>query len=354
MKNSTIPINLTTIPVKNSNSAVFRVKRPGPLTTVQDLGRNGYQSQGVRVCGAADEYSHRVANALVGNSGELPTLEFAMLGPELTTLRNCTLAYYGADFDFKINNVVAPYGRPIRVKAKSTLSFNQSKSGMFAYLSVAGGFKIDPIMGSSATDITSDFPGLLGRRLMKDDLIDQFHDVTQPEFIEEKVSFDQSGFGAPLWSVRPLIELWRNNEKLIRFIPNENWFSIKRADRDQFLSARYVVHADSNRMGIRFSGDSITLKRPENTQSRPVTFGSIQVPPNGQPIVLSVDRQSIGGYPTLGEVISIDRSMLVQLCPGDEVKFAEFDLENAQSALLSEAHQQKLLFDSIKNRLWEM
>ncbi len=340
MKNSTTRINLIARPVKNSNSGVFRVRRPGPLTTVQDLGRNGYQSQGVRVCGAADEYSHRVANALVGNPAEFPTLEFAMLGPELTTLRTCTLAYYGADFDFKINNVVAPYGRPIRVEAKSTLSFNQSKSGMFAYLSVAGGFKIDPIMGSSATDITSDFPGLLGRRLMKGDLIDQFHDATKPEFMEEKVSFIQNGFWAPLWSVRPLIESWRSNEKLIRFIPSENWFSIKRADRD--------------RMGIRFSGDSITLKRPENAQSRPVTFGSIQVPPNGQPIVLSVDRQSIGGYPTLGEVISIDRSMLVQLCPGDEVKFVEFDLENAQSELLSEAHQQKFLFDSIKNRLREM
>ena len=340
--------------MKNSNSCVFIVRRPGQLTTVQDLGRNGHQAQGVRVCGAADEYAHRVANALVGNAGELPTLEFAMLGPELTTLRNCTLAYYGADYDLKINNEVAPYGRPISVKANSTLSFDQSKSGMFAYLSVAGGFKIAPIMGSSATDITSEFPGLLGRRLMKGDLIDQFHDATQPKFMEKKVSFGQSGFWAPSWSVRPLIESWRSNEKLIRFIPNENWLSLRRVDRDQFLSANYVVHANSNRMGIRFSGHSIKLKRSGNTQSRPVAFGSIQVPPNGQPIVLSVDRQSIGGYPTLGEVISIDRSMLVQLCPGDEVKFAEFDLENAQSALLSEAHQQELLFDSIKNRLREM
>ena len=87
--------------MKNSNSRVFIVRRPGQLTTLQDLGRIGHQAQGVRVCGAADEYAHRVANALVGNSEELPTLEFAMLGPELTTLRNCTLAYYGADLTSK-------------------------------------------------------------------------------------------------------------------------------------------------------------------------------------------------------------------------------------------------------------
>lgn len=337
-----------------TQSHLIEILNPGLLTTIQDQGRVGWQGHGVSVSGAADLNSMMVANLLVGNDGNAPVIEFVMLAPTLFFSRDCVIAFTGANFSFTINDVSLPHGRPVKIFAGSTLKGGRSSGGTLGYLSVSGGVCVDKVMGSVATDTGSHFGGIAGRRFKTSDKVAVRESSESFTLFKNVKSQGTLPFISPNWGVKDLFDVQTSEDILLRFIPTKRWIDLSHQTRRVFLSNTYQVTNQSNRMGIRLVGEEIEIEQIQLQPSEPVVMGTIQIPPNGQPIVLSVDRQTIGGYPSIGVVVSIDRMKLVQVQPGNSLRFVETSLSDAQGALIREHNAMEDLVRTIANRLQEL
>ncbi len=280
----------------------IEVIQPGALTTVQDLGRPGYESSGVSPGGAVDRQALRTANLLVGNPQGAAALELCVTGPILRFHAETVVALVGAT------------GKPRRVAAGETVDFTKLAGGVRACLAVAGGLRVPQVLGSMSTDLRAGFGGLHGRMLRAGDRLD-FGELRQ-------APRDGS------WHVgRP-----ERVERIeLRFIPGvqQHWFSD--SARKRFQNEIYYITPQSDRMGARLSGADLPLAEPREMVSQPVASGSVQVPPDGQPIILLAERQTIGGYPQIGHVISVDLPKLARAWPGTQVVFREIPREEAVS-----------------------
>jgi len=338
----------------NKKFALIDTLNPGLFTTIQDKGRVGWQAHGVSVSGAADLNSMMIANLLVGNDRDAPIIEFVMLAPTLTFSRDCVIATAGANFSFTIDGIPLPHGRPVKIFAGTVLKGGRASRGAYGYLGISGGMCIDIVMGSVSTDTGSHFGGVAGRRLKTSDMIffsEQFDSLSPFKDVKSRGDLP---FVSTNWGVKDLFGVEAPEEMLLRFIPTKRWDGLSNQAREGFLSNTYRVTNESNRMGIRLVGEKIELEQVELQPSEPVVMGTIQVPPNGQPIVLSVDRQTIGGYPSIGTVISVDRANLVQTQPGSSIRFLEVSLADAQRALIQENNAMKDLFRTIESRVREL
>jgi KipI family sensor histidine kinase inhibitor len=272
-----------------------RIVRAGLCTTVQDLGREGYRGLGVPLGGAADSVALRLANLLVGNPENTAALEFTLQGPTLTFAADTVIALGGGDFGL-------PRWRPLRVHAGETLHLGAVDRGCRGYLAVAGGFQVPPVLGSAATDLRAGFGGHHGRVLRDGDQL--------------QVRRGQRAFRGG----------WRMDERLLPRYASPAVLRIVDGSEAAEFSAEWVreefsVSSRSDRMGVRLAGNPIRRTEARELGSAPVAPGTIQVPPDGQPIVLSCDAQTIGGYPKIGHVITADLPVLAQLKPGDRVSF---------------------------------
>lgn len=292
------------------------VERPGLLTTVQDLGRYGYQHLGVSPGGALDALDHRLANLLVGNPEEFATLEITVLGPTLVASRPLQIALCGAPFAFTCDGRPLPLGELIPVQAGARLAIGTAATGARAYLAVAGGFDVPLVMGSRSTALRDRFGGFDGRALRAGDVLPigtADHARQASDAGVKRVSASGP----------------------VRFVDGPHWESLPDDARQRFLDASFAVSSNSDRMGLRLQGPAIDLALPELISSG-VATGTIQLPPDGHPIVLLADRQTIGGYPRLGEVIAADLPRLAQLRPGDALRFTRCTLADARAAWLTE------------------
>lgn len=278
----------------------IEVIQPGALTLVQDLGRPGYESSGVSPGGAVDRQALRTANLLVGNEEGAAVLEICMSGPVLKFHAEAQIALVGAT------------GRPRKVVAGEIVDFSKPNRSLRVCLAVAGGLRVAEAMGSMATDLRAGFGGYGGRPLRAGD----------------GLTF---GEAAPA----PLIGNWHVGREdpahvELRYVPGvqQHWFS--EAVRKCFRNEFYQLSACSDRMGARLSGAALPLVEPREMISQPVACGSVQVPPDGQPIVLLAERQTIGGYPQIGHVISVDLPKLARAWPGARVSFREITWEEAR------------------------
>jgi KipI family sensor histidine kinase inhibitor len=278
----------------------IEVIQPGSLTTVQDLGRPGYESSGVSPGGAVDRQALRVANLLVGNDEGAAALEICMSGPVLKFHAETVVGLVGAT------------GKPLRVAAGETLDFSKLTSGVRACLAVAGGLRVPEILGSLSTDLRAGFGGFHGRALRAGD----------------RLNFGEAG-PAPRGGDWHVGRLDGNSRVVLRYIPGvqQHWFS-ERA-RQRFREEIYQLTPRSDRMGARLAGPELKLAEPREMISQPVACGSVQVPPDGQPIILLAERQTIGGYPQIGQVISVDLPKLARAWPGTAVSFREVTVEEA-------------------------
>jgi antagonist of KipI len=285
------------------------VVRAGMLTTVQDLGRPGHRAAGIPLSGAMDSYAMRIANLLVGNPEDAAGLEFTLTGPELI-FRNDTLAAAGGG-DFGV-----PRWRPLRMRAGEPVRFTEARAGCRGYFAVAGGFAVPPVLGSASTYLRGGFGGWRGRALRDGDVL---------EVAESK---------------RLAVGHWRMDE---RILPAYSASPILRVLRgvhaDDFgsalLSGSFAVSPQSDRMGVRLAGTAVVRSRDGEIQSAPVVPGTIQVPPDGQPIILMADAQTLGGYPQAAHVITVDLPLVAQLRPGDAVRFREVSLAEAHELVLA-------------------
>jgi antagonist of KipI len=296
----------------NEARNAVHVVRPGLLTTVQDLGRWGHQASGVPVAGPMDTFSHRLANALVGNASAAATLEITLIGPELQFERACSIAIAGADFEVTCSGRPVPIGVSTWLEDGARLQFGRRRTGARAYLAVAGGILTPLLLGSRATHLVSAMGGVRGRALAANDVLPI-----------------QAGLSPAPARRASGLTLPASGRARLRVLPGPqaDWFG---PDAFRALSSTsFRISPRSNRMGYRLEGPQLLRQRHEEPISEPLTFGAIQVPTAGEPILLMADRQTAGGYPKIGCVIAADLPIAGQLAPGD---FIEFDICGRQQA----------------------
>lgn len=332
----------------------IRVLRPGLLSTLQDAGRHGYQHIGVPVSGAMDAFSHRVANLLAGNEENAATLEMTLRGPQLQFLEDALIAICGADLSPSIGRVPVPEGRPVRLRAGTVLEFGACVTGCRAYLALGGGFDLPPVLGSRSTYALAGIGGLEGRALKKGDTLPAgaSRAGTYPGLAAELARSGRA-FAAPRWSVNQHIEKLDRTPQLLRILPGVHWDAFPPAARERLTDAEFRVAPESNRMGYRLEGPSIDPGTPLEILSRAVAFGTIQVPPGGQPIVLMADRQTTGGYPMIADVAGVDLHLLAQLKPGDRLRFQLVSLAQAHALCLRREQEIVTIREAVALRLQE-
>ncbi|GKV70493.1 KipI antagonist [Sporosarcina sp. NCCP-2716] len=303
----------------------------GLLTTVQDLGRNGSQKFGVIVSGAMDTYSTRIANLLVGNQQDEAVLEITLVGTKLEFEKDTVISLTGADLQAKLNEETIAMWRPVTVKKGDILTCGFAIEGCRAYLALAGGVDVPVVMGSKSTYMAAGIGGFEGRPLQQGDCVSTGSCQTDTEEMINRIIHRST---PATWSVpaSSLIKLHKN--QTIRFLRGSEYDAFAEESRKAFITESYTLTPQSNRMGVRLEGPPVQLKEKLELLSEGVTYGTIQIPPNGKPIVLMADRQTTGGYPKIGQVITADLSSLAQCKPGDSVQFIEVTLEDAEAELL--------------------
>jgi antagonist of KipI len=328
------------------------VEAPGLLTTIQDLGRHGYQHLGVGPGGAMDEVSHRFANLLAGNSPEMPSLEITLAGPILRFETESLFALCGGDLSPRIEQRPVPLWRPVMVRAGARLSFGKPIHGARCYLGVGGGFKIPRVMGSASTNLAAAFGGFRGRRLRAGDRLDAepFSKDLCPSllgrFRRQGASFLGAGWFAP-W----IRELDFVRPSVLRVIQGPQWGLLTAPSRAAFLDEAFQVAPNSDRMGLRLQGSKLVLEKPLEMISSGVTAGTVQLPPDGSPILLMADRQTIGGYPRIGELAAVDIPKAAQLRPGESLRFKPITLEEAQELYLRRAARRRDMEKILADRM---
>ena len=301
--------------------ASISVVKPGMLTTVQDAGRWGFQARGVPVAGPMDPVSHRLANALVGNSRDAALLEVTLLGPELEFEDERLVAVTGADFDLVLDGRPARPHAPFTVSAGSHLRFGARRLGARAYLAVSGGITVALTLGSRATHLVSAMGGVAGRALIAGDRL-PLGDPSRPQGMAL----------APQDALAPLPD--RHASLRVLPGPQADYFTPDALDLLQ--SAPYVVASNSDRMGFRLEGPRLTHARGADIISDATPLGVLQVPASGQPILLMADRQTTGGYPKIATVIAADLTLAGQLAPADTIAFVVCTPRDALTALIAQ------------------
>jgi antagonist of KipI len=296
------------------------VIKPGMLTTVQDLGRWGFQAQGVPVAGPMDPVSHRLANALVGNGGDAALLEVTLLGPELEFDDERLVAIAGADFELSLDGRPAPSRAPFIVSAGSRLRFGARQAGARAYLAVSGGIAVPPVLGSRATHVLSGMGGVDGRALVAGDRL--------PLGVRSRFS----RAALPLTAR----ESRSDPHTTVRVLPGPQTEYFAPDALDVLQSAPYVIAQNSDRMGFRLEGPRLTHSRGADIVSDATPLGVLQVPASGQPILLMADRQTTGGYPKIATVIAADLPIAGQLAPADTIRFVVCTPRDALTALIAQ------------------
>lgn len=299
------------------------ILKPGMLTSVQDFGRYGYQHIGMPVSGAIDTKSHRLANFLVGNHDDQATLEITLVGPSIQFNNNACIVITGANLSPSINNQPIPNNRPLIVTNGDILSFGNRKHGLRSYLGIYGGFNLTKFMGSYSTYMRGGLGGFNGRALKKSDILKLNTPLYTKDLKQLKLDIAQEQIYLPaILNYAPKFE--------VRAITGPNADIFTSDSINSFYSSSYTVDAQSERMGYRLNGPKLELKTTNQLLSEATSFGTVQVPPDGQPIILMADRQTTGGYAKIANICSVDLPLVAQTMPGQTINISEISLAQAQ------------------------
>jgi antagonist of KipI len=299
---------------------VIRVPAPGLLTTVQDLGREGFGPMGVSPSGAADPISLRLGNRLVGNAEGTAALEMTLLGGTFLFPEGAILALTGSAFGATLDGAPLEQWMSVEAKPGQTLRVGSTRSGARCYLCVQGGIGVKPLLGSASTHLLSGLGGHQGRALRKGDVL-QIGAAT--------VSFQKRALAAQaLQRLTP--------RKVLRVTPGpqSDWFPPP--SQKKFYESAYRVAEESNRMGLRLEGRPIARGSSGEMITEGVSIGAVQITAAGLPIILFVEQQTTGGYAKIANVISADLHSLGQLRPRDEIRFEQVDWDAARALLLEQ------------------
>ncbi len=303
----------------------IRIEKPGLFTTIQDLGRGGHEQVGVSKAGAMDFFAASVANLLIGNPANAAVLECTLVGPHLRFHCDAMVAVTGANLLPHVNGRPMPMWQSVRVTKGSELVFAGYHSGVRAYIAIEGGVDVPEVMGSRATDVGAGIGGLLGRILAQGD----------------ELALSNSASVAPIRAGRmlhPSLRPTYDKAVTVSFMTSCAPSALPSSLVSSFAKSAHRVLPQSDRKGIRFEGWSL-IEGPatdgKSVVSEPVLMGTIQCPEGGSPVVLMADAQTVGGYPTLGTVATVDLPRLAQAAPGSVVHFERTTEEEALSRLLA-------------------
>lgn len=330
---------------------MLNIIKPGLLTTIQDSGRYGFQKDGVIVSGAMDLTALRIANLLVGNDEGDAALEITLLGPSIFFEEDHLIAITGADLSPTVSGKEINLARPVFVRKGNRLNFGNPKKGCRAYLAVAGGFSIPKIMGSYATYLRAGIGGLGGRALQSGDQIPCNKPSSSASGIIkdlEATQITKPFVETPWYVAQPIVFPINREEHTIRVVRGPEYDLFSESSKGLFRSEKFKIMPQSDRMGYRLQGPMLEQTEKTDFFSSAVTFGTIQVPPEGHPIVLLADHQTTGGYPRIAQVITADFSIVTQLPPGKEIRFKEVSLQEAQQLYMA----QEQLIEQIKRALY--
>ncbi|MDR3341595.1 MAG: biotin-dependent carboxyltransferase family protein [Treponema sp.] len=296
----------------------IKIIDPGMMAFVEDLGRYGYQRYGVSVSGVMDEYAAWVANFLVGNEANAAVIEITLKGITLEFLEDTLFAITGSGCDYQLNGKPLGIWQSHHARAGDTLAGGFCAGGLRNYLSIAGGIAVPVIMGSRSTNLKGKFGGFKGRALQPGDIL----------------ATSGANLGAlPERGLKPEGIPQYGNEIDLRVVMGPQDDAFTEGGKETFLSAPYKVTFDSDRMGIRLSGEKVEHSKGADIISDGIAFGSVQIPGEGLPIVMMAERQTTGGYTKIATVVTADRSKLAQARPRSIIRFQGVTLEESLAAL---------------------
>ena len=289
----------------------------GILTTLQDLGRIGFRRFGINPSGVMDDNAARTINILLGNDENEAVLEMHFPAPILQFEESCEIALGGADFPAILNEKPLENWRRISIQKGDILKFRRRKFGARLYLAVRGGFQVEKWLGSASANLRAN----VGKRLGKGDRL----------FFRSNFKSNGSKFHYKLSS--DLIPFY-SRFPTVRVVAGAEWENLTEESRKIFLSQSFAVRNESDRMGFRLKGEILNLRENFEIVSTAVNFGTIQLLPDGQLIILMADHQTTGGYPRPANVAKIDLPLLAQLNPNDTVNFHLISVAEAENLLV--------------------
>ena len=311
------------------------IKKSGILTTVQDLGRSGFRRFGINPNGAMDKIAARLINSLLGNDENAPVLEMHYPASEILFEEDSLFALGGADFSAQLNEKSCENWRIIVAEKGSILKFKQKHSGNRAYLAIKGGFRIVNWLGSASTNLIAKIGGFDGRKLLNGDRIEFNFKFQISNF---KFNYRISTSLIPFYSKLPIIQV----------VSGAEFNELTVNSFDIFTKENFTLTQNSDRMGFRLKGSKLQLKNPKEIISSAVNFGTIQLLPNGQLIVLMADHQTSGGYPRIANVIPTDFPIFAQLGTNEKVAFQMISIEKAENLLFEFEKSLQLLKSAVK------
>jgi len=285
----------------------FKILHGGIFSTIQDQGRFGYTHLGMSNSGAMDQYAYRVGQKLLSNSNAIEV----MIGLKLEVQVTTTISITGANLNFKINGILYPIWQTYSVKEGDILSFDKRISGQRAYLAVEGSFHVPKDYGSYSTTLKEGF----GKKLEKNDILPcESTKVIHTKRLKSELIPDY------------------NQTLTLRLLPSYQNHYFSKEEQEKFFSSEYEITMESNRMGAKLKGEAI-LTEKTNIISEGIAFGSVQIPKDGQPILLLNERQTIGGYPKVGTVLEIDCYRFSQLAISQKVRFKAIEIDLAREKI---------------------
>jgi len=311
----------------------LKVIKAGILDTIQDMGRYKYQYLGINPGGVMDRFAASIVNILVGNSMNEAVLEMHFPAAAFLIEQPTIIAIGGADFFSTINGEPVPLWHPILINKNSVLQFEQLRSGARCYLAVKNGLQADKWLGSYSTHLKANTGGYKGRALRKDDAINFKRQSNYSRFFSEKDSIVLPWQADIKWT-------GDQNDKIFIIAGNE-WKMLDNASQYHFLNQPFTVSPVSDKMGYRMRGANLTTNNGFELISSAVSFGTIQLLPDGQLIILMADHQTAGGYPRIAHVITAHLPVLAQSRAGAKINFSMTDIETAEKLLMLQ--QQHLL-----------
>ncbi len=297
---------------------VIEVQEPGLLTTVQDLGREGFGPMGVSPSGAADPIALRIGNRIVGNAEGAAGLEMTLLGGTFVFPEGAVFALTGSDFGATLDGKPVELWTSLEARPGQILRLGPTRSGARCYLCVQGGIVVRPFLGSASTHLLSGLGGHEGRALRKGDML--------------RIGEVSGSYRKRKLAAKALERLAPRKVLRVTLGPQSDWFP--ESARQIFYASTFRVAEESNRMGIRLEGAAISTTSSGEMISEGVSLGAVQIPAEGLPIILFVEQQTTGGYAKIANVISADLSSLGQLRPRDEIRFEKVRWETARALLV--------------------
>jgi antagonist of KipI len=319
----------------------IEVLAPGTLTSVQDLGRPGHRHLGVALGGALDPDALAIANALVGNAPGAAGLEITLTGPRLHFHASTLIALCGAACDAVVDGMPVPMWRRVAIARGATMIISRLPGGARAWLAIAGGLDVPLLLGSRSTDLTAGFGGWRGRALASGDRLPLGQAASRASAWLSRVPA-----GAPIfaerWQVRDL-QAWDQGLP-VRILP------IDAGSCEKLCASEWRISPQSGRMGLRLEGPALAIGSAGQRISAGVAPGLVQCPPDGGPIVLLRDAQTVGGYPQVGVVASIDLPRLARLRPGARIRFEAIGLGRAHALIAERQRRLQRLLSALAHR----